>query len=101
MPGTRVVKRWKRRMDVSDDIQYVETLATLSEGSVRRHFDPYSDIDWNAPEFAVLPNDPRWVLSETNPLGRHPWYKAQPLDKRIAIGMWRQANTAKIGLQLE
>jgi hypothetical protein len=88
-------------MDVSDDIQYVETLAILSEGSVRRHFDPYRDIDWNAPEFAVLPNDPRWVLSETDPLGRHTWYKAQPLDKRIAIGMWRQANTAKIGLQLE
>jgi hypothetical protein len=101
MPGTRVVKRWKRSMDVSDDIRYVATLTTLSEGSVRRHFDPYTDIDWNAPEFAVLPNDPRWVLSETDPLGRHPWYKAQPLDKRIAIGMWRQANIAKIGLQLE
>jgi hypothetical protein len=88
-------------MEVSDDIRYCETLTTLSEGSVRRHFDPYSDIDWNAAEFAVTPNDPRWELSETDPLGRHAWYKAQPLDKRIAIGMWRQANIAKIGLQLE
>ena len=49
----RTVKRWKRDMDVSDDTQYAETLANLSEGSVRRHFNPYTDIDWDAPEFAV------------------------------------------------
>lgn len=98
---TRMVKRWKRSMDVTDDPEYVAALATLSEGSVRRHFDPYTDIDWEAPEFSVSKNDPRWVLSATDPLGRHPWYQAQPLDKQIAIGMWRQANTAKVSLQLE
>jgi hypothetical protein len=98
---TPMVKRWKRNMDVSDDAEYVATLATLSEGSVRRHFEPYTDIDWEAPEFSVTKNDPRWVLSATDPLGRHPWYQAQPLDKQIAIGMWRQANTAKVSLQLE
>ncbi|MGH3969503.1 MAG: AurF N-oxygenase family protein [Mycobacterium sp.] len=88
-------------MDVSDDARYVETLATLSEGSVRRHFDPYTDIDWAAPEFSVTPNDPRWVLSKTDPFGRHPWYQAQPLEKQIAIGMWHQANLAKVSLHLE
>jgi P-aminobenzoate N-oxygenase AurF len=41
------------------------------------------------------------VLSSTDPLGRHPWYQAQPLDKQIEIGMWRQANTAKVSQQLE
>ncbi len=98
---TRMVRRWKRNMDVSDDAEYVATLATLSEASVRRHFDPYTDIDWEAPEFAVRNDDPRWVLSATDPLGRHPWYQAQPLEKQIAIGMWRQANAAKVSLQLE
>ena len=98
---TRMVKRWKRNMDVSDDAEYVATLATLSEASVRRHFNPYTDIDWEAPEFSVTKNDPRWVLSATDPLGRHPWYQAQPLEKQIAIGMWRQANAAKVSLQLE
>ncbi len=98
---TRMVKRWKRDMDVCDDTEYVATLATLSEGSVRRHFNPYTDIDWDAPEFSVTKNDPRWVLSATDPLGRHPWYQAQPLEKQIAIGMWRQANTARVSLQLE
>ncbi len=88
-------------MDVSDDTRYVETLATLSKSSVRRHFNPYTDIDWEAPEFSVTPNDPRWMLSATDPLGRHPWYQAQPLDKRIAIGVWRHANIAKVSLHLE
>jgi len=101
LAGVRMVKRWKRNMDVSDDTQYVETLANLSEGSVRRHFNPYTDIDWEAPEFSVTQNDPRWVLSATDPFGRHSWYQAQPLDKQIAVGMWRQANIAKVSLHLE
>jgi hypothetical protein len=98
---TRMVRRWRRNMDVSDDPEYVATLAGLSEASVRRHFNPYTDIDWDAPEFAVSKNDPRWVLSASDPLGRHPWYQAQPLEKQIEIGLWRHANTAKVSLQLE
>jgi hypothetical protein len=97
----RMVKRWKRSLEISDDTEYVETLTTLSEGSVRRNFNPYTDIDWDAAEFSVTPNDPRWVLSATDPLGRHPWYQAQPLEKQIAIGMWRQANAAKVSIHLE
>jgi hypothetical protein len=97
----RMLKRWRRNMDVSADTDYAANLATLSEASVRRHFNPYTDIDWEAPEFAVTTGDPRWVLSPTDPLGQHPWYQAQPLDKQIAIGMWRQASSAKISLQLE
>jgi hypothetical protein len=101
LSGIRAVQRWKRSMDVSDDASYVATLAMLSEGSVRRHFNPYTDIDWEAPEFAVSQSDPRWVLSAVDPLGRHAWYQAQPLDRQIAIGMWRQANIAKVSLHLE
>jgi hypothetical protein len=88
-------------MEVTDDADYVDTLTTLSEGSVRRNFNPYTDIDWDSPEFAVTPNDPRWVLPATDPLGGHPWYQAQPLERQIQIGMWRQANVAKVGLQFE
>src|ERR1700737_4812290 len=98
---TKLVKRWKRNMEVGDDVEYVDKLATLSEGSVRRNFNPYTDIDWDPAEFEVTENDTRWVLPATAPLGRHPWYKAQPLDKQIAIGMWRQANVAKVGLHFE
>jgi hypothetical protein len=95
-----LVKRLKRNMYVGDDADYAATLATLSEASVR-HFNPYTDIDWEAPVFSVTDNDPRWVLSTFDPLGSHPWYQSQPLDKQIAIGMWRQANMAKVGTQFE
>ena len=53
MARTRLVRRWRRNMEVQDDVAYVDLLNTLSEGSVRRSFNPYTDIDWEAPEFAV------------------------------------------------
>ncbi|MQY03643.1 AurF N-oxygenase family protein [Actinomadura macrotermitis] len=82
--------------------EYAEQLSTLSEGSVTRRFDPYLDIDWDSPEFAIDPADPRWKLSETSdPLGAHPWYQSQPLEKQLEIGMWRQANVCKVGLAFE
>jgi len=101
MARTKLIRRWRSNMEVRDDQQYVDMLTTLSEGSVRRNFNPYTDIDWDSPEFAVIPNDPRWVLPATDPLGRHPWYQAQPLERQIEIGMWRQANVAKVGLHFE
>jgi hypothetical protein len=101
MARTRMIRRWRRNMDVSDDQAYVEKLTTLSEGSVRRNFNPYVDIAWDSPEFAVVPDDPRWILPDTDPLGGHPWYQAQSRERRIEIGMWRQANVAKVGLHFE
>ena len=47
---TRTIRRWRKNMDVFDDTAYVDTLTTLSEGSVRRNFNPYTDIDWNSPD---------------------------------------------------
>src|SRR3954447_3332529 len=101
MARMRLVRRWHRNMEVRDDTEYVYMLTTLSEGSVRRNFNPYTDIDWDSPEFAVVDSDERWILPATDPLGRHPWYQAQPVDRQIEIGMWRQANVAKVGLQFE
>jgi hypothetical protein len=88
-------------MDVLDDVGYVDLLTTLSEGSVRRNFNPYTDIDWDSPEFAITAADERWILPATDPLGRHPWYRAQSVERQIEIGQWRQANVAKVGLQFE
>lgn len=99
--GLGMVKRWKRNMNVSGDARYVEALAVLSDGSVRRSFNAYTDVDWEAPEFAVTQHDPRWVLSTTDPVGGHWWYREQPLERQITIGMWRQANLAKVGEHFE
>lgn len=80
---------------------YDQILRTLSEGSVRQHFDAFTDIAWDDPDYAIDPGDRRWVLPEVDPLGAHPWYRALPLQRQVEIGLARQANVAKVGLQFE
>ncbi len=101
---TPVIRRWRKNMEVGDgpeDQAYVDMLKILSEGSVRRNFNPYTDISWDAPEFAVIPDDTRWILPGTDLIGRHPWYTSQSVERQIEIGMWRQANMVKVGMQFE
>ncbi|GAA4394121.1 diiron oxygenase [Tsukamurella soli] len=82
--------------------EYEQVLLDLSEASVRRNFDPYLDIDWDSKDLEITPDDERWICDpHTDPIGRHPWYQAQPVAKQIEMGMWRQANVAKVGLQFE
>ncbi|MCF8612181.1 diiron oxygenase [Gordonia sp. HY285] len=84
------------------ELDYEQVLDDLSSASVHRNFDPYIDIAWDAPEMAIVPDDPRWILSYTvDPIGRHPWYQSLPESEQIRLGMWRQANVAKVGLQFE
>jgi hypothetical protein len=84
------------------DPDYDALLAVLSAGSVRRNFNPYDDIDWDAPHMAMSADDPRWVLSKTvDSLGATAWYQSQPLERQIAIGRWRTINTVKVGAAFE
>ncbi|MFB9315129.1 AurF N-oxygenase family protein [Nocardioides plantarum] len=82
-------------------LTYEERLRTLSEASVEQHFDAFLDIDWDDPDHAIDPTDERWILPEVDVLGRHPWYQALPRDEQIRIGIYRQANVTKVGLQFE
>ncbi|MBF6454601.1 AurF N-oxygenase family protein [Nocardia cyriacigeorgica] len=89
------------RNRAGEPADYARLLHELADASVHRHFDPYRDVAWDAPEVQVVPDDPRWILPKFDPLGGHPWYRAQPRERQIAIGMYRQANTARVGLQFE
>ena len=81
---------------------YESILRALSRASVERSFDAFADIPWDEPEFQVRPDDPRWVLpADVDPLGGHPWYLGLPLERQIEIGLWRQAQILKVGLQFE
>ncbi|TYL45662.1 diiron oxygenase [Nocardioides sp. BGMRC 2183] len=80
---------------------YDETLRTLSEASVHQHFDAFLDIDWDNPDYAIDPHDPRWVLPKADVLGRTEWYQSLPQAEQIRIGLYRQANVTKVGLQFE
>ena len=85
---------------VSDD-DYFDQLLRLSEASVHRRFDPFVDIDWNAPEHAIVPGDRRWILPTSDIVGGHSWYRSLPEERQIEVGRWRIANIYKVGLQFE
>ena len=82
-------------------MSYQETLQRLSEASVHQHFDAFTDIEWDHPDFAVDPRDERWILPDSDVLGRHRWYRSLPREEQIRIGLYRQANICKVGLQFE
>jgi hypothetical protein len=73
----------------------------LSRQSVVKHFDAYADVDWDAPEYRIDPDDPRWELSEDDPLGGTAWYRAQSAPVRARIGLHFYATLMKIGLEFE
>jgi hypothetical protein len=84
------------------DSVYADTVRTLSDASARLHFDPYVDIDWDAPENALEHHDPRWQLdADAAPLAGTDWYSEQSLPCRIDMGRWLTANILKVTLQFE
>jgi len=87
--------------DLSADLSYEDRLRVLSEASVEQHFDAFADIAWDDPAYAVDPTDERWILPDVDVLGRHPWYQGLPKDEQVRVGLYRQANVTKVGLQFE
>ena len=86
---------------IPDKASYEQLIDRLSVASVDKHYEPYIDIAWDAPEMAIDPNDPRWALPPVDPLGGHEWYRSQPLEIQAQIGLWRIATAMKIGVQFE
>jgi hypothetical protein len=81
---------------------YLNRVEALSRASARLHFDPYADIDWDAPENALDKDDSRWELNpQTSPLASTEWYAEQPPERRVEIGRWITANSFKVGIQFE
>jgi hypothetical protein len=89
-------------VDGSLEGPYSERVEALSRATTRLNFDPFVDIDWDAPDNELDENDPRWQLSpDIAPLAATDWYAAQPLKKRIDMGRWITANAFKAGIQFE
>jgi hypothetical protein len=81
---------------------YLDKVEALSSAAARRGFDPFVDIDWDAPENQLDKDDPRWRLDpETDPLAFTDWYAEQPLSRQIDMGRWITANTLKVTSQFE
>jgi hypothetical protein len=87
--------------DAMDELS-ADIATALSDASTRRRFDPFVDIDWDAPENTVPEDDPRWQLDpDVAPLAATDWYAQQPLEQRAEMGRWLTANILKVTLQFE
>ena len=67
---------------IADRRTYEKNLQVLSEASVERHFDPFVDIAWDDPSYAVDPTDERWILPAEDTLGGSEWYRSLPCGWR-------------------
>jgi hypothetical protein len=85
--------------EVADN--WTNLVGRLNRQSVDKHFDAYADVTWDDPAFQIDATDPRWELTDVDPLGATDWYKALPQATRAEIGLRRIANNMKIGLQFE
>lgn len=83
------------------DQTWVDLLGRLNRLSLDKHFNAYTDVAWDDPEFQIDPEDPRWELSADDPLGRTTWYLAQPAAIRARIGLHDITMKMKIGLEFE
>ncbi|WP_395110526.1 diiron oxygenase [Actinomadura sp. SCN-SB] len=89
------------REQVKDRKSYYGVIDRLNKASVDKHWEAYADIPWDDPEYAIDPEDPRWILTDEDQLGRTEWYRSQPPEVQARIGLWRVATAMKIGLQFE
>jgi hypothetical protein len=83
------------------DDRFTELLGRLSRQSVVKHFDAYADVDWDHPDNAIDPRDPRWELDSGSGLAGTDWYRALPAETRARIGLHGITSNMKAGLQFE
>lgn len=98
---TRIDLVDEERIERPDDEQWRSMVDRLNRLSVTRHFEAYADVDWDAPEMALDPEDPRWELPGADTLGATRWYRDLPLETRARIGCDLVASKMKIGLEFE
>ena len=73
----------------------------LSRQSAAKHSDAYADIDWDAPDYAIDPADPRWHLAQDDPLAVTDWYRALPPELQSRVALHRMAAAMRTGGQFE
>jgi P-aminobenzoate N-oxygenase AurF len=83
------------------DDRFTELLRRLSHQSVVKHFDAYADVDWDHPDHAIDPRDPRWELDSGSGLAGTDWYRSLPAETRARIGLHGITSNMKAGLQFE
>jgi len=86
----------------SPDDAYQRLLQKLCDASVKKRFEAFTDIDWEHPDMAVSPEDPRWELdAQGSSLGATDWYQRQPAAVRSRIGLHMMVSFCYVGRVFE
>jgi hypothetical protein len=86
---------------VSEQVRYRSTVGRLSDLSVRRRWEPFEEISWDADENVLDPTDPRWELPRWDPLGASEWYLDHGPEDRSGMGLARVAGLLQTGIDFE
>lgn len=81
--------------------RFTDLIGRLSRQSVVKHFDAYADVDWDHPDHAIDPTDPRWAMPPDSPLGATDWYRSLPEETRARMGLHWIASNMLTGLRFE
>jgi hypothetical protein len=74
----------------------------LSAASVRKHFDAYTDVEWDHPDHRIAFDDPRWVMSADNePLAATAWYQSLPAHMQSRLGLHFTVAQMSLGITFE
>ena len=95
--STTCVQQRPRRLQTD----YAAALEHLSELSVCKYHDPFTDIDWDAPAHQLDAGDPRLCIPEDHGLAQTPWYAALDPATRARFGLTWLAQTLKYGIGFE
>jgi hypothetical protein len=68
---------------------------------VRKYYQAYRDIDWDAPENQLDRSDPRFALRADTALGASPFYCALPASTRAQLGLDMICQVYKYGIGFE
>ncbi len=82
-------------------IAHAELLPRLNRQSVVKHFDAYADVDWDAPEMQIDPEDPRFERPADHGIGRTAWYRTLPAERRARFGLHIALAQLRIGIDFE
>jgi hypothetical protein len=85
----------------ADAETFARLVTRLSEKSVEKHYQAFTDVAWDDPAMRIDAGDPRWELPPDSTLGATAWYRALPQPVRARLGLTLLASKMKIGVQFE
>jgi len=85
----------------SQQTAFEDIVCRLSRQSVDKRYEAFVDVEWDADDWRIDPDDRRFELWDLDPLGATAWYRSQPPEVRARIGLVRMATTMRTGWEFE